>query len=81
MRGLWLATGHHRNGVLLAAITARMVAKALCSGAQDTEVANRLQLFRWDRFGLAAQPAAVKPAALQPAAAASLAQPTVDPKT
>ncbi|MBM5816336.1 MAG: FAD-dependent oxidoreductase [Cyanobacteria bacterium K_Offshore_surface_m2_239] len=27
--GLWLATGHHRNGVLLAAITAKLMAHAL----------------------------------------------------
>ena len=71
MRGLWLATGHHRNGVLLAAITARIVAKALCQGEQDAEAANWLKQFRPDRFGLTAQPATAAP----------LAQRAVDPKT
>jgi glycine oxidase len=33
--GLWLATGHHRNGVLLAAITAELLADALAPGARD----------------------------------------------
>ena len=30
--GLWLATGHHRNGVLLAAITAELIAAAVLEG-------------------------------------------------
>ncbi|MFM2157946.1 MAG: hypothetical protein RLZZ124_420 [Cyanobacteriota bacterium] len=30
--GLWLATGHHRNGVLLAAITAELLAAAVAAG-------------------------------------------------
>ncbi len=46
--GLWLATGHHRNGVLLAAITADLLAEAItgepgaCPGA--------LVDFSWRRF-------------------------------
>jgi glycine oxidase len=48
--GLWLATGHHRNGVLLAAITAELVASAI-EGNPSGEDAHWLQAFRWDRFG------------------------------
>jgi glycine oxidase len=48
--GLWLATGHHRNGVLLAAITAELVGRCVhpddCSPAQHA----LLDSFRWDRF-------------------------------
>ena len=49
--GLWLATGHHRNGVLLAAITSQLISNAL-SG--DEQLSNQdkdwLKYFRWDRF-------------------------------
>ena len=48
--GLWLAAGHHRNGVLLAAITAELLGAALSSqktSHQQTELLNR---FRWNRF-------------------------------
>ena len=45
--GLWLATGHHRNGVLLAAITAQLVSRALVDEDQNN---NLLEAFRWDRF-------------------------------
>ena len=47
--GLWLATGHHRNGVLLAAITAELVTEALGDG-QPGRNARWLEAFRWDRF-------------------------------
>ncbi|MFM8524328.1 MAG: FAD-dependent oxidoreductase [Cyanobacteriota bacterium] len=57
--GLWLATGHHRNGVLLAAITAELLGVAL-SGAgvrsgqerrePDSTWEAALAPFRWDRF-------------------------------
>ena len=47
--GLWLATGHYRNGVLLAAITARLTAKAL-NGTLAEADRRWLKLFRWDRF-------------------------------
>jgi glycine oxidase len=46
--GLWLATGHHRNGVLLAAITADLLAEAI-----DGEPGGRpgaLADFSWQRF-------------------------------
>jgi glycine oxidase len=48
--GLWLATGHHRNGVLLAAITAELLAAALSASGPDAEQAQLLQAFRWNRF-------------------------------
>lgn len=41
--GLWLATGHHRNGVLLAPITGEIVAEGLVAGAVSPE---------WRGFGL-----------------------------
>ncbi|MFM7239156.1 MAG: FAD-dependent oxidoreductase [Cyanobium sp.] len=47
--GLWLATGHHRNGVLLAAISAELLAEAL-AGSLTLESAGWLRHFRWDRF-------------------------------
>ncbi|MFZ0406886.1 MAG: FAD-dependent oxidoreductase [Cyanobium sp.] len=49
MAGLWLATGHHRNGVLLAALSAELVARGLSGGPDPTD-AGPLQAFRWDRF-------------------------------
>ena len=51
--GLWLATGHHRNGVLLAAITAELAADALGNGGQG-HAERWLEAFRWDRFAEAA---------------------------
>jgi glycine oxidase len=47
--GLWLATGHHRNGVLLAGITAELVATAI-EEHPSGEAEHWLQAFRWDRF-------------------------------
>ena len=47
LSGLWLACGHHRNGVLLAAITAQMITDALCGSTNDDAL---LERFRWDRF-------------------------------
>jgi glycine oxidase len=47
--GLWLAAGHHRNGVLLAAITAELVAGAIL-GALGTAEQNQLNKFNWRRF-------------------------------
>ena len=57
--GLWLATGHHRNGVLLAAITASLVADQLAEAplrqeaeqaGTNQDAARWLAAFRWDRF-------------------------------
>ncbi len=47
--GLWLATGHHRNGVLLAAITAELLAGAIGGTLADGD-RSLLEAFRWDRF-------------------------------
>lgn len=48
--GLWLAAGHHRNGVLLAAITAKLLAAAITAELADDD-RKLLASFRWDRFG------------------------------
>jgi glycine oxidase len=48
MRGVYYATGHYRNGVLLAPLTARLVADLVIDGRRATE----LDLMRPDRFGL-----------------------------
>jgi glycine oxidase len=45
--GLWLASGHHRNGVLLAAISAELVAGALLGEERGDGL---LQAFHWSRF-------------------------------
>jgi len=54
MVGVWLACGHHRNGVLLAAITAELLAAAI-DGRLSAGQQRQLASFRWDRF--APQPA------------------------
>jgi glycine oxidase len=46
--GLWLACGHHRNGVLLASITAELLAEAVAGQTSDS--AQWLHAFRWNRF-------------------------------
>jgi glycine oxidase len=48
MRGMFYATGHYRNGVLLAPLTAVMLADLLLEGRERQELA----LVRPDRFGL-----------------------------
>jgi len=48
MRGVYYATGHYRNGVLLAPLTALMVADLVLDGRERAELA----LARPDRFGL-----------------------------
>jgi glycine oxidase len=48
--GLWLATGHHRNGVLLAAITSAILANALSAGGPTAETSQWLNHFRASRF-------------------------------
>jgi glycine oxidase len=47
--GVWLATGHHRNGVLLAAITAELVAAAIRDEV-PVEARRQLDAFSWRRF-------------------------------
>jgi glycine oxidase len=53
--GLWLATGHHRNGVLLAAITASLLSEAI-SQPDASPDEPWLKSFSPDRFGPAPQP-------------------------
>jgi glycine oxidase len=50
IQGLWLATGHHRNGVLLAAITVKLLVGALLG--QNTQ-ADLIGAFGWNRFCMA----------------------------
>jgi glycine oxidase len=55
IEGLWLATGHHRNGVLLAAISAELVAQAITpwpagQGPADPQATELLDRFHWRRF-------------------------------
>jgi glycine oxidase len=40
VRGLWYATGHGRNGVLLAALTGEIMAELLTTGASAMEIAS-----------------------------------------
>ena len=44
--GLFLATGHHRNGILLAPLTA----KAICDCVRNGEVGSSIEPFLLDRF-------------------------------
>ncbi len=48
MRGVYYATGHYRNGVLLAPLTALMLADLMLEGRERQE----LSVVRPDRFGL-----------------------------
>jgi glycine/D-amino acid oxidase-like deaminating enzyme len=48
MPGVYYATGHYRNGVLLAPLTAKLVADLVLDGNRDPD----LDLVRPDRFGL-----------------------------
>ena len=50
IKGLWLATGHHRNGVLLAAITSDLLTKTICSEILNNEEIDLLNNFKWNRF-------------------------------
>jgi len=48
MPGVYYATGHYRNGILLSPLTARLVADLVLDGRRDPD----LELVRPDRFGL-----------------------------
>jgi glycine/D-amino acid oxidase-like deaminating enzyme len=48
MPGVYYATGHYRNGVLLSPLTAKLVADLVLNGRRDPD----LELVRPDRFGL-----------------------------
>ncbi len=50
VKGLWLATGHHRNGVLLAAITSDLLAKQINQETLTSQENNFLKVFNWKRF-------------------------------
>ena len=50
LEGLWLATGHHRNGVLLAAITSELLTKKILNSPLTTNEEELLLAFQWDRF-------------------------------
>ena len=50
IEGLWLATGHYRNGVLLAAITAELLADRLLGQHLPAAAGELLAAFRWDRL-------------------------------
>ena len=47
---LWLATGHHRNGVLLAAITSELIGKCICNELLTREEEQLFNSFSWNRF-------------------------------
>jgi len=40
VRGLWYATGHGRNGVLLAALTGEIIASLVTTGTSEIEIAS-----------------------------------------
>ena len=48
--GLWIATGHYRNGVLLAAITAELITKSILHLPMDLEEESLLKAFSFNRF-------------------------------
>ena len=48
--GLWLACGHHRNGVLMAGATAELIADLASGRAPRKDLASLLPSFRWDRW-------------------------------
>jgi glycine oxidase len=48
IEGVWYATGHYRNGILLAPITGELIARAIV----DKVVSPALNAFSPDRFGL-----------------------------
>lgn len=49
IRGLVLACGHHRNGVLLAAVTAKLLCGLIGNDASNNEK-KIIEKFRWDRY-------------------------------
>jgi len=52
LNGLWIATGHYRNGVLLAAITAELLAKCILKTELTIEETRLLKKFTCNRFAL-----------------------------
>jgi len=56
-RGLWFATGHGRNGILLAALTGEIIADLLAKGTTDVEIA-ALTIARFQPSAISDQQAA-----------------------
>ncbi|AAP99097.1 MULTISPECIES: glycine oxidase ThiO [Prochlorococcus] len=50
LKGLWIATGHHRNGVLLATITSQLITKSICNEELTKKEHDLLMAFQWNRF-------------------------------
>ncbi len=50
INGLWIATGHYRNGVLLAAITSNLLGKCISNEELNSTEKKFLEQFRWNRF-------------------------------
>ncbi len=50
IKGLFLASGHYRNGVLLAAITAQLITKLVSQEKLSNKEKDLLLKFNWDRF-------------------------------
>ncbi len=50
LEGLWIASGHNRNGVLLAAITADLIGKSIAEQSFTNTEKELLQAFNWTRF-------------------------------
>jgi len=56
IEGLWLACGHHRNGVLMAGLTAELLAGVITGQPLDADTKALLQAFRWDRLQIDSRP-------------------------
>ena len=50
MKGLLLACGHHRNGVLMASATSELIADIASGNEPRNDLADLMPSFRWDRF-------------------------------
>ncbi len=50
LEGLWIATGHHRNGVLLAPVTAELISKTICNEDINNKDMQLMETFKWNRF-------------------------------
>ena len=59
--GLWLACGHHRNGVLLAAVTAQLLTAAISEEPLNSSDEALLRAFNWSRFTERDQPSTRQP--------------------
>ena len=50
IKGLLLACGHHRNGVLMASATSELIADIAIGNEPRNDLADLMPSFRWDRF-------------------------------